>query len=366
MPESFEEMWAALLPIGRTEGGGYERRGLGEVERHLHNWLVDQGVARGLEVERDATGNTLLWWAPASGQRGEAVLTGSHLDSVPHGGAYDGPLGVVSALAAIDLLRADGFEPVRPVAVAAFVDEEGAGSGQACHGSRQALALGEAWLDRVGCYVELHVEQGRALEAPVGVGTGIAPHGRWRLDFTGTPDHAGSTGMADRHDPVLTFAMTALAANKQARLSGARATMARVEVVPNATNAIASRVTAWLDARAGSDEALEALVGEIARQGAQRADRDGTSLRVSAESSSGAVAFDASLVDRVARLLGAPTLPTYAGHDAGVLQAAGIPSVKLFVRNPTGGSHSPAEHATPEDCLAGVTALAAVLQDLSG
>src|SRR5690606_8427554 len=111
------------------------------------------------------------------------------------------------------------------------------------------------------------------------------------------------------------------------------------------TNAVPSLVTAWLDARAESDDVLRELVGEIGRQGLARAERDGTTLEVIAESVSGAVHFDAALAARLAALGEWPVIPTQAGHDAGVLSAAGIPTAMLFVRNPTGVSHSPAEHA---------------------
>ena len=114
-------------------------------------------------------------------------------------------------------------------------------------------------MDRIGCFVELHVEQGRDLvdrDAPVGLATEIWPHGRYRFDFTGAANHAGTTRMEDRSDPMLSFAMTALAAGKQARARGQRATFGRVDVAPNGTNAIPSRVTAWLDARCDSEESL--------------------------------------------------------------------------------------------------------------
>jgi N-carbamoyl-L-amino-acid hydrolase len=171
--------------------------------------------------------------------------------------------------------------------------------------------------------------------------------------------------MEDRHDPMLAYAMTVLAANKQARLSGQRATFGRVEVDPGSTNGIPSRVTGWLDARAESPEALEALVEAVARQARDRADRDGTRVELTAESVSGAVAFDPELARRLAQPRGWPVLPTQAGHDAGILSGAGIPTAMLFVRNPTGVSHSPEEHAPMEDCLAGVEALADVLQELA-
>jgi N-carbamoyl-L-amino-acid hydrolase len=221
----------------------------------------------------------------------------------------------------------------------------------------------------VRTFVELHVEQGRALadvDRAVGVASMIWPHGRYRLDVTGRPDHAGTTRMEDRHDPMLTYAMTVLAANKQARLSGQRAPFGRVVVDPGSTNGISCRVTGWLDARAESPEALTNLVGAIERQATERAERDGTAVRLTAESVSGAVAFDPDLARRLAEPRGWPVLPTQAGHDAGILSGAGVPTAMLFVRNPTGVSHSPEETAPLEDCLAGVEALAEVLADLAG
>ena len=233
---------------------------------------------------------------------------------------------------------------------------------------------GVAWGDlsrRVACFVELHVEQGRDLVdrgAPVGVASAIWPHGRYRFDFGGEANHAGTTRMEDRHDPMLTYAMTVLAANKQARLSGQRATFGRVDVHPNGTNAVPSLVTAWLDARAESSEHLAALVGEVERLAVERAGRDGTSAEVTAESVSPEVVFDPALARRIAAREDGPDLPlipTMAGHDAGILSAAGVPTAMLFVRNPTGVSHSPAEHAEVADCLAGVEALAEALERLA-
>jgi N-carbamoyl-L-amino-acid hydrolase len=289
--------------------------------------------------------------------------------------------------------------PGRRIGVSVFAEEEGSRFGLACLGSRLATgaltwadarelrgrdgvalpdALEAAGLDGsvlsladVSTFVELHVEQGRDLVdrgAAVGVASEIWPHGRYRFDFTGEANHAGTTRMEDRSDPMLTYAMTALAANKQARLGGSRATFGRVEVTPNGTNAVPSRVTAWLDARCPSDEALAALVEAVSRQGVDRAGRDGTSLEVTAESVSSSVVFDAELAARIAADHESgdwPVLPTQAGHDAGILSAAGIPSAMLFVRNPTGVSHSPAESARISDCLVGVSALADTLERLA-
>jgi N-carbamoyl-L-amino-acid hydrolase len=417
---TFAAMWAELAAIGRDPTtGGYRRAGWTPAERAAQAWFLDQCSRRGLSVESDAIGNVVAWWRPDPGRRDPGVVTGSHLDSVPDGGAFDGPLGVVSGLAAVDRLRGDGFVPARPIGIAVFVEEEGSRFGLPCLGSRVAtgqiggdrvLALRDrdgvglvAAAEEVGHgldpdelgpsdlpalldpFVELHVEQGRWLAdgtAAVGVATGIWPHGRWRLELSGRADHAGTTRMGDRADPMLTAAFAALSANKQARLAeartdppgGARATVGRVEPVPNATNAVPAAVRLWLDARAEHQPALDALVATVVAQVEDRAARDGTQLSVARESASPAVTFDPELRGRLARVVGAalggdgpaPVLPTAAGHDAGVLAAAGVPTAMLFVRNPTGVSHSPAEHAEPDDCAAGVEALAAVLADLAG
>jgi len=398
---TFEEMWADLAPIGRSsDSGGYFRQPWASAETELRTWFAGAAEARGLRVETDPLGNQVAWWDVGSGP---AVLTGSHLDSVLDGGAYDGPLGVVSGLAAIDELRSRGVVPSRPVGVSVFAEEEGSRFGLACLGSRlatgtldwdtarelrdrngvflpdalAAAGLGSSvpgpWseLASVGCFVELHVEQGRDLVdrgAAVGVASGIWPHGRYRFDFAGEANHAGTTVMADRRDPMLTYAMTALAANKQARLADVRATFGRVQVTPNGTNAVPSAVAAWLDARADTGAALEELVSAVTRQARDRAERDGTSLSVTAESVSDLVSFDADLAARLAadHAVGDwPVIPTAAGHDAGILSAAGIPTAMLFVRNPTGISHSPAEEATMADCLVGVSALADTLERLA-
>jgi N-carbamoyl-L-amino-acid hydrolase len=415
VPDDFERMWADLSPVGRSAtSGGYFRQPFTSPERELAAWFLEACAARDLAVETDAFGNSVGWWRPDGGivrhhmdadapetrpsgdglSRRSGVLTGSHLDSVLDGGAYDGPLGVVSALAAIDELRDRGFVPTKPIGVGVFVEEEGSRFGLACLGSRLAtgaitwdvarelrdrdgIALADVLdadppeqlgrvdlLAGVEAFVELHVEQGRDLVdrgAAVGIASEIWPHGRYRFDFTGEANHAGSTRMADRKDPMLTYAMAALAANKQARLVDERATFGRLEVVPNGTNAVPSRVSAWLDARASSDEALAELVDAISRQARERADRDETELEITAESVSGSVTFDPALVGRDDW----PVIPTAAGHDAGVLSAAGIPTAMLFVRNPTGISHSPAEHAEVPDCLAGVHALADTLERLA-
>lgn len=399
----FAAMWRELAPIGRHAGsGGYRRYAWTPADADCREWFRAQAEDRGLAYETDRNGNQWAWLGdPAAG---DAVVTGSHLDSVPDGGAFDGPLGVVSSFAALDELRDRGARPARPLGVVNFVDEEGARFGLACVGSRLtaggltprdarelldadgvslARAMEKAGQDpdaigpdperlaRVGAFVELHVEQGRALDLlgrPVGVASAIWPHGRWRFDFRGEANHAGTTRLQDRHDPMLTYAITVLAARKKARLAGALATFGKVAVEPNGVNAIASLVRGWLDSRAADEDTLAGLVASIELAARERGARDGVDVRVVRESFTPVVEFAHDLRDRIAALLGAgapaPVLPTGAGHDAGILSAA-VPTAMLFVRNPTGVSHSPAESAAEDDCLAGVSALADVLEGLA-
>ena len=406
MPADFEAMWREIAPVGRNVAtGGYLRQPWTSPETELRAWFVEQCEARGLRVERDGLGNLIGWWEPEGTDPRDRLLTGSHLDSVLEGGAYDGPLGVVSALAAVDRMREHAVVPRRPVGVGVFVEEEGSRFGLACLGSRlltgatpwatarelrdrDGVFLADALeaqglpgmtgdpdsdvdlLAGVTTFVELHVEQGRALVDlghAVGVASGIWPHGRYRFELEGVADHAGTTRMEDRRDPMLTYATTVLAANEAARLAGERATFGRVEVNPNGTNAVPARVTGWLDARASSVDSLEALVERITALARERAEHDGTRLSVTAESVSGEVSFDPGLAAGLASGHAGgdwPVLPTQAGHDAGILSAAGIPTAMLFVRNPTGVSHSPDEHAEVPDCLAGVDALAETLTRL--
>ncbi len=418
----FTELWDSLLPIGRDERtGGYRRYSWTQPDTDCRAWFTAAAAERGLRIDCDRDGNLWAWWIPPPDDSGGsavaaraagpqpavgAIVTGSHLDSVPDGGAYDGPLGIVSGFAAIDLLRDRGVEPVRPVGVAAFAEEEGARFGLACLGSRlltgavdpaAAAALSDsagirlpeamaaAGLDPaaigpdddllagIGAFVELHIEQGSALGglgAAVGLADGIWPHGRWRLDFNGRADHAGTTRLADRRDPMLPYAVTVLAARQAAADHGALATIGKVVAEPGGANAISSAVRAWLDARAPDEATLDRVVSEVCAQAEAAAAAYGVEVSVRRESFTARLGFDAGLRDRLAsalsaRGIAAPLLATGAGHDAGVL-AGRLPTAMLFVRNPSGVSHAPAEYAEPADCLAGVTALATVLEDLAG
>jgi N-carbamoyl-L-amino-acid hydrolase len=417
--------FAELAPIGAArDGAGYERFALTAVDRELRAWFARRARALGLRYERDRNANQWAWWdppgrvaeghppAPGTGAPGTRaagtgappdafVAAGSHLDSVPGGGAFDGPLGVIGGFAAVEMLQARYRGPVRPVAVVNFADEEGARFGVSCVGSRlltgaldpgaaraltdaEGTSLADALaaegvdpagigrdderLGHLAAFVELHIEQGRGLgdlAAPVGVASAIWPHGRWRLSFEGMADHAGTTRLDDRRDPLLVAATAVVAARAVAARSGCLATVGRVRVVPNGTNAIASVVEAWLDCRAPAESTVRAAVDEIADAAGAEARREGVELVVREESFTPEARFDPALRARIVDVLGGvPALATGAGHDAGMLSAV-VPAAMLFVRNPTGVSHNPAEHAALGDCVAGLRALAAVLEDLA-
>ena len=262
----FDSLWGQLADVGRHRG----QRWLSPVrldggDAELREWFAAAASAHGLDVTEDRCGNQWAWWGDPDATPG--VATGSHLDSVPDGGAFDGPLGVVSALLAVDRLRRDGYRPTRPLGIVNFADEEGARFGVACAGSRlltgaldagRALALRDAdgvtmaeartaagqstdlarddvALGRVAAFVELHVEQGRGLAdlgAPVALATSIWAHGRFRAEFAGEANHAGTTRIADRADPMLHQARLVLAARQAATRHDALATCGKVRVSP--------------------------------------------------------------------------------------------------------------------------------------
>ncbi|MFT4306423.1 MAG: allantoate amidohydrolase [Microbacterium sp.] len=406
MIDSASRALAELAPIGRDADGGYRRLVWTPAELELRAWFTVRAEALGLRVERDTAGNLWAWWGKELG--GSAFVTGSHLDSVLGGGAFDGPLGVISALAAVARLRAAGAVPRRPIAVVAFSDEEGGRFGVACAGSRlltgaldaeHALALTDAegmsqreamiavgvdpacigpdagLLARIGEFVELHIEQGHALTEgepgrpsvpglaaagePLGIATEIVAHGRWRFELEGRANHAGTTPMRARVDPMPVLAAAIIAARDASLRHGTVATIGRVEVLPGAVNAIASHVRFWLDAR-GEQAAVRRVVSFVEHAVGRTA---------TPESWTDTTRFDRALGeavrDTISRATGhlPPFLPCGAGHDAGVLATAGVPSAMVFVRNPTGISHAPGEEANAPDIELGVFALAAVMRE---
>ncbi len=381
--------------------GGYTRPVYSHAEIELRQWFMEQAQSRGLSVEQDGNGALWAWWDLPTGDRRDAVVTGSHLDSVPGGGPFDGPLGVASALIALDLLKSRAQERTKALAIVVFPEEEGSRFGVACLGTRlltgaitleKALNLrdqdGTTFADvarsngldtrlmgpdptrlaHIGAFVELHVEQGLGLgelDHPVAIGGSILGHGRWRLSVTGQGNHAGTTLMAGRRDPMVAAAQMVVAIRNIARdQPHARATVGRLEPVPGGTNVIASAVNFWIDVRHPDDAITAALIQRIHDTALELAASEGCELSLNQESLSPTVTFDATLTSRLQKsLISAPVLDTGAGHDAGVL-AAHVPSAMIFVRNPSGISHSPEEYVEDADAEVGAVALADALAEM--
>ena len=299
----------------------------------------------GLEVEVDERGNLI---GRLRGRQPELpeVWTGSHLDSVPAGGRFDGALGVVAGLEAV--LAVGPSE--RTLGVVVFRDEE-----TGCHGSRWRVRHASL----PGSYVELHVEQGPKLEragAPLGVVTSIAGIVRCTREFEGRADHAGTTPMDARSDALVAAAEYVLRVRDvAAAVEGAVATVGQIEVEPGAANVVPERARVTVDARAPDQERLDRLVAEL---GLEDAHYVIPPVQLQPE----------ALREEVERR-GLPVveLPSGAGHDAGVLAAAGVESSMLFVRSLNGGaSHSPEEYSSDEDIDLALEVLTAVLQRLAG
>ena len=277
----------------------------------------------GLEVTRDDAGNLF-------GKRGAArVWSGSHLDSVPTAGRFDGVLGVVAAIEAAERLRD------RPLAAVAFRAEETGPMGSA------RLA------EEPEAYLELHIEQGPVLAElgePLGVVTAIAGQARGVRVFEGRPDHAGTTPMNARADALVEAARFVLHVRDCAR-AGTVATVGAIEVEPNATNVVPAKVTVSVDARSADATLLQALIDDIGFDVAWRSDPVPMGD-----------AFAAVLPD-------APRLVSGAGHDAMFVPHSSM----LFVRSLNGGvSHHPDELSSVEDIALALDALTAALARLTG
>jgi acetylornithine deacetylase/succinyl-diaminopimelate desuccinylase-like protein len=322
-----------LYAIGGGPGANRPHPGPGEDEAHelAAGWMREAG----LEVSVDGHGNLL-------GRAAERpdVWVGSHLDSVPQGGRFDGALGVVAAIEAVESAG-------RGSAVAFRGEEVGCVGSRAVCGAAGALP---------SAFLELHVEQGPVLAdagAALGVVTSIVGYARGELVFEGRAGHAGTTPMAGREDALVAAAEAVLRVGEAARgIEGAVATVGELSVEPGASNVIPSRARLSVDARAPDSDRLAQLVEAIGFEPAQ--------LTEPAPMSS---ELRSVLRDEIAsRRLPPVELPSGAGHDAGILAAAGVPSAMLFVRSLNGGvSHSPDELSSDEDVALAVEVLTAAL-----
>jgi len=315
--DRLEELYA----IGGGPGANRPHPSKAEDQAHelVAVWLEQAGLA----VETDPSGN-LVGRTPSSSD----VWVGSHLDTVPAGGKFDGSLGMVAAIEAVERTGLGS--------VVAFRGEE-----VGCIGSRALVTRGEG-LPRA--FLELHIEQGPVLaqrDVPLGVVTGIVGYARGELVVEGRAGHAGTTPMSNRDDALVSAAAEILRVRDAAlRIPEAVATVGRIEVLPGGANVIPDRVSMSLDVRAPDAVRLDALVEAVAFVPSYRMEP--------AELGAGA---RAALRESIAaRGIEVVELSSGAGHDAGILAAAGVDAGMLFVRSLNGGiSHSPDELSSPED-----------------
>jgi hydantoinase/carbamoylase family amidase len=391
-----------LFAIGRAAGTNRPGLGAGEEEafRLARRWMEEAG----LEVHSDAAGN--LYGRVAGSEPGAAeVWAGSHLDTPPDGGRFDGALGVAAAIEAIAAIARDG-QPRRTLTAVAFRLEEGARFGRGVFGSRAlvgmleagegdlrdadgvsladafaAIGLGElpagGWLAHPpACYLEAHIEQGPVLAeqgASLGVVTSIAGMAGLEIAFTGRRGHAGTVPMDLRADALAAAARAVCDAHDAARaIPGAVCTIGRLTVLPGATNTIPGRAELFADLRAPDADGLAALVSAVESAAAAAAVSARCAAQVEQRWRYEPVAMSAGPVDAL-RLaierLGLPVveLPSGAGHDAAILATAGVPTAMLFVRSDAGGvSHAPEEHTGTDAVAACAAALEEALRELAG
>ena len=367
-------------------------------------WVGDRLRELGLEVEIDAAGNLLARWSAGSGS---PVLVGSHLDTVPSGGRFDGVLGVVSALHAVRTLKAEGFEPARPLWIVAFMDEEGTRFDAALFGSRafageDVTGLGERvdangvttcarrWppqattstragdADRVaevGAYLELHIEQGPVLEAAgieIGVVTSIVGLRGYRVRLTGQANHAGTTPMALRRDALAGAARIALELREAARSREAvTANVGKLTVAPGGANVVPGLADFTIDVRATTGAGLAELEQHRRGDGGARLPPRRVSRSTcsrpsrSSRSSSTRCSSTSSLARPPTEGASSLRMPSGAGHDA-MLVGRRAPAAMIFVPSRGGISHSPDEYSSPAHVELGVRVLASALRELLG
>lgn len=394
-----------LATFGGRKDGGVARLALDDNDIQARLWLAEQAEPLGAEVYADAMGNVFLS-LPGSEPSRPPVVTGSHLDSQPTGGKYDGTLGVVAGLEALRALRDAGIRPRRTLEVVAWTNEEGARfspgtSGSACftgargvdetRGIRDAggVSFGEALdtcmtrLDAAGiarcplgmpihAFVELHIEQGPVLEragAPVGVVTGIQGVSWFEVSVTGTANHAGTTPRAARRDALEAACALATALREAARddADQLRFTIGRFDVSPGSVNTIPDRVVFSIDLRHAEATTLDAMEAVFAQLAAQ--EWAGCQVELTRLSRIDPVAFPESLTDMLESTalhlgLQAPRLISGAFHDA-IHLASHCPTGMIFVPCRDGLSHHPDEHITLDDAVQGTRLLAASLARLA-
>ncbi len=367
------------------EPGRTTRRFLTPPVRDVHAHLSNRMQSLGMAVHTDATGNLRGLWKPA-GAPCKRLILGSHIDTVPNAGAFDGVLGVVLAIELVEI--AQEFKLPLPIEVIAFSEEEGVRFGVPFIGSRAVAGrfdsallnltdssgvslqkairdfgldpdkISDAALDADALgFVEIHIEQGPVLESeglPVAAVTAIVGQTRLSVAFSGHANHSGTTPMHLRRDALAGAAQWISAVESLARKTdGLIATVGKIEVEPNAANVIAGLVRVSLDVRHADDASRKSSVESLLTQAQVIASQRGLTLQTARQMDQPAVPMDerltAILVAAIAAAgLPAKQMPSGAGHDAMVM-AARVPTAMLFLRSPGGISHHPDEFVLEQD-----------------
>ena len=397
---ALRERIEALSTFGRPAGGtfadGVSRTAYSDADVAGRGYVMAQMRAAGLQPRIDPAGNI---FARREGTipRLKPILFGSHIDSVPNGGNFDGDLGSLSALGVLESLTAAGVRTRHPLEMVVWAHEESFafGRGLACSrivsGDVKASDMDEVWngirrgdaIRKIGgdpdrilearrdkgshhCYLELHIEQGGTLERaaiPIGVVEGIVAIDRYDAIIAGVANHSGTTPIADRHDAMLAAAHLTIAVRDAATRRPGRqvATVGHIEVTPNSANVIPGLVHLSVELRDLDPRTLTSMMDDIRARARDIASTTGTTIefRELARAAPAVATTEVqSAIERAAAslTLGATRLPSMAGHDAQMMALLG-PMGMIFVPSVGGVSHSPKELTHWEDCTRGADVL---------
>ena len=388
-----------LGKVGATPGGGRTRLALTDEDKAGRDLLCRWIREAGLELKVDAIGNIYGILPGPGGAVDSPVMSGSHIDTVRDAGMFDGCLGVLSALECLRTVREKGLPHKKPLAMAAFTNEEGARFQPDMMGSLVAGGLEKlediyASVDEKGCtvgeelerigyrgtdtirpsaFIEYHIEQGPLLHAQgiqIGSVTGIYGINWWRGRFAGQPNHAGTTPMDMRRDALYGLSQVHVRGTELARRTGARFTIGRVNVAPGIPNVVPGTVDFTLDLRHADGPTLEHLNKAVVGIVNEVAAENGLELELEQNVNARPVAFDASLIAMVerhaaARGLSLMRLGSPAGQDAQMM-ANVAPTTMIFVPSIGGLSHCPEEQTGWPDVAAGAEVLLDCLLELAG
>jgi len=390
--DRLQQHLADLAQFGRTPEGGVRRLAFSQADVEARRFCMGLMQDAGLEVRIDQVGNVI---GRRAGRIPDAppIMFGSHIDTVPNGGKYDGSLGSLAAIEVAQTVEQNGYRNRHPLEAVIWCDEEsgltgslgfvGALTPRDFERQRSDGMTVAAGIERIGgdpshleeaahqpgdiaAYLELHIEQGGVLDragTQIGIVEGIV--GIWHYDIAieGFPNHAGTTPMDQRQDAMLTASEIVLAVNRQVRSEPGRhvGTVGRINVEPNAPNVIPGRVTLTVELRDLSNEKPDLLWNRIAAEAEQIARRYDTELSYELVAEGHPALSDPGIrreIAQAAAILGLSTrsMPSGAGHDAQVLAQIG-PMGMLFVPSVNGISHSPLEHTKPEDVVNGANVL---------